>query len=550
MACQVPDMPTTLLTRHIHLALLCLLASMPAAHAQPTATDLAAMQQAIAELQAQNRALALRLQALEAEKAAHQARPQPAAAPGGAPAAEATSTEALANRVSALEFTKIAQEDATRAIIRDSLSKVGSKINESATFGGALEMLAGRSRDFSGTRQSALRLNTSELDFEIQANAWASAKLVLEYIDGSNAQFTNLRGIDISVDRVIVDKAVLTLGDLQRFPLQLQAGRMALAFGSSTGVHRADTLAIEGPLTVDAFQMRRTAIGLGFGLPTPKLARPPLPVVVPTVQPQVLSPLLHALGRQLGYAPPPTRPKTPLPVPAPVEPPPFYGSLFVYEAHNGGVARSFFRNVNARLGYRAGGHCGKPYSSLRASDLCPWSLDVNVDYNNSLFSSDFLEAEYQPFLQQFGPVRGLASTAKLALGPVMLVGEWAGTLSTANFADDLGKRHRIRPGAWQASVGYQFDWNPWIEAVGSQGSYLALGYSRTRDLAGATQVVNGERLRVGALPKTRWTLTAGEWLQEGLKVQLEYFHTQDFSSNEGGTGASGNGLQMTLTYTW
>ncbi len=562
-------MPTTRLTiRLIPLALLVLsavLAAAPSQGAEATDADIAELKRAITELRAQNRALAQRIETLELEKSVRSPPADTGAARAsagattdtgtgavatGAPAAPAAAHDDLARRVGELEFTKTAQEDATRAIIRDSLAKVGSKVNETVSLGGAVEMLAGRTRDFSGVRKSALQLNTAELDLEIQAGDWASAKLVLEYIDGASALFNSTRGFETAVDRLTVDTAVVTLGDVQRFPLVLQAGRMHLAFGSATGVHRFDTLAIDGPLTTDAFALRRPAIGIGFGLPTPKPTRPALPAVVPSVKPLVLAPLVGELGRLLGYAPPPTRPKPALAVAAPVEPPPFYGSLFVYEGHSTGAQRSFVRNVNARFGYRASGHCGKPYSELRAADFCPWSLDVNLDVNNSVFNSDFLQAEYRSFLDQFGPVRGIASTVKLALGPVMLVGEWAGASASAVFVDDAGTRQRIKPAAWQASVGYQFGWNPWVESIGGQGTYLALGYSRSRDLAGATQLVGSERLRVGALPKSRWTLTAGEWLQEGLKVQFEYSRTTDYPASDGGTGTTGNGIQMTLTYSW
>ena len=539
------------------LALLCLAAAGPSPGAETTDTDIAELKRAITELRAQNRALADRVGTLEAEKSARN-RPAGAPAAGSGPATGTgtgtgtgtATTDDLARRIGELEFTKTAQEDATRAIIRDSLAKVGSKVNEAVSLGGAIEVLAGRTRDFSGVRKSALQLSTAELDLDIQAGDWASAKVVLGYVDGANSLASGPRGFDVAVDRLTVDTASITVGNVQRFPLVLQAGRVNLAFGSSTGVHRSDTLAIDGPLTTDAFQMKRTAIGIGFGLPTPKLARPALPVAVPAVPPLVLGPLVADLGRQLGYAPPPSRPKPPVPVAAPPEPPPFYGSLFVYEGHSTGAPRSFVRNVNARLGYRASGHCGRPYSELRAADLCPWSLDVNLDINNSVFNSDFLAAEYRAFLDQFGPVRGIASTVKLALGPVLLVGEWAGASASAVFVDDAGTRQRIKPAAWQASVGYQFGWNPWVESIGGQGTYLALGYSRSRDLAGATQLVGGERLRVGALPKSRWTLTAGEWVQEGLKVQLEYSRTQDYPASDGGTGTTGNGIQMTLTYSW
>jgi hypothetical protein len=33
-------------------------------------------------------------------------------------------------------------------------------------------------------------------------------------------------------------------------------------------------------------------------------------------------------------------------------------------------------------------------------------------------------------------------------------------------------------------------------------------------------------------------------------VQLEYSRTTDYSISQGGTGVTGSGLQMTLTYSW
>ena len=544
----------TFLMRGAASALLCLAVSGPCWSAGARDAGIAELKRAIEELRLQNRALANRLATLEAEKAAKEsaARTDPAQLAGAAavrppPAADA---DDLARRVKELEIAKTAQEDATRAIIRDSLSKLGSKINDVVSFGGAIEMLAGQSRDFSGVKQSTLRLNTAEFEFDIQANPWALANMKIGYTDGTSVLFPNTRGFESGVDRFTLDKASITIGDLQRFPLYLKAGRMNLAFGSSTGTHRSDVLSIENPLTTDAFEMKRNAVGVGFGLPTPALTRAVPPVLVPTVQPLVVVPLVGAFGRQLGYAPPPVRPKPPTPVSLPPEPPPFYGSLLFYESHNIGAQRGFTRNINARLGYRTSGHCGRPYSELRSSDFCPWSLDFNVDYNTSVFDSQFLEAEYRPFLDQFGPVRGVASTVKATLGPMLLVGEWNGAIDRAAFTDGVGTRFNIKPSAWQVSLGYQFDWNPWVETIGGQGTYLALGYSQSRDLAGATQLVNTERSRVGALPRSRWTLTAGEWVAEGLKVQLEYSRVTDYAIGQGGTGATGNAVLMTLTYSW
>ena len=552
-----------------------LLASGPCRSADTSATDTSAtdiseMKRAIEELRAQNRALLDRVATLEAQRAGSPvpvvsaaagdpsapaaavalAAPSAAVAPTGPAAPPLTSADDLARRVQELEFSRMAQNDATRAIIRDSLAKTGSKATESVSLGGAVEMLLGRSRDFSGTSKSSLALNTAELDFDIQASPWATANLKVGFNDGSSQRFVNTAGFESGVDRFSVDSASITVGDLQRFPVYFKAGLMNLAFGSSTGTHRADVLSIDSPLTTDAFELRRAAIGFGFGLPTPPLRRADLPVVAPPVRPLVVAPLVAGFARQLGYAPPPERPKPPTPISLPPEPPPFYGSLLLYQGHNIGAQRSFARNANARLGYRTGGHCGKRYSELRSADFCPWSLDFNIDYNTSVFDSRFLETEYRPFLGSFGPVRGLASTIKLALGPVSVVGEWNGAIARAVFQDDVGRQVGIKPSAWQVALGYQFDWNPWVEAVGSQGTYLALGYSQSRDLAGVTRVLNNQPSRVGNLPRSRWTLTAGEWVLEGLKVQLEYSRLTDYTTEQGGTGASASAIQMTLTYAW
>src|SRR5204863_6441789 len=56
----------------------------------------------------------------------------------------------LEQRVRELELAKTAQEDAVRSIISDSLSKLGSNINQYVTFGGSLETTASHATDFTG----------------------------------------------------------------------------------------------------------------------------------------------------------------------------------------------------------------------------------------------------------------------------------------------------------------------------------------------------------------------------------------------------------------
>ncbi len=515
------------------------------APARAADNEIEELKRAIQLLQAQNQELARRLQSLESGQAS---RVPPALASD-------QNNDQLLSRVRELEIAKAANEQATRLIIQDSLAKTGSKINDAVSLGGTIEMLAGKSTDFSNTSTDALKLNAAELDLEIQVNPWTLGSFAVQYVDGTGLRpgsgAPSAAALSGAVDRVNLARAYVTLGDTQRFPLYLRLGRQPLPFGTSSGVHRADVLSIDSPLTVEAFEIKKNAVGLGFGLPTPVPTRAGPPVFAPPVQPLLFSPLVGRFAQGLGYKPPLTRPKPPSPTSVTPDMPPFYGSLYVYDSSDSGATpRSFTENISARMGYRASGHCGKPYSELSNSGVCPWTLDVNLDYNSSVFDSKFLASEYNAFANQFGAVKGVAANAKVTLGRVSLVGEWNGATQPAQFLDGLGKGVSIQPSAWGVSVGYQFGWNPWVTSIGGQGTFAAIGYSETRDLAGVALVSGGVTSRIGFLPKQRLTMTLGEWLADGVKLVFEYSLTRDYSAAEGGTGATGRGLSAVLSYSW
>jgi hypothetical protein len=251
----------------------------------------------------------------------------------------------------------------------------------------------------------------------------------------------------------------------------------------------------------------------------------------------------------VGYNPSLTNPKPLTPVTLPPAPPPFYGSIDVYQGNElVAPVNHFTQNVNASLGYQTGGHCGRPYDELRASYVCPWTVDFHVDYNSSVFNSTFLENGYTAFLNQIGIVPGMAASVKASVGPISLTSEVNGAIQQKAFFDNLGKKVSIMPAAWQVSLGYQFDWNPWIEKIGEQGNFVAITYSGTSGLAGATQIVGGRPTRVGFAPQTRLSFTAGEWVLEGLKLAVEYSVDWDYPKSDGGTGNIGNGVFTALTY--
>ena len=458
----------------------------------------------------------------------------------------------LKQRVAELECMLLANEDATRTIIRQSFAERQAQINDYVTFGGTLEVLTGWAEDFDGQSESDIVLDTAQLDFEIQVNNWTLGSIVFEYDDGTNVLFPTTEQSDAFVDRLNVDTAFVTLGDTQQCPLFMTAGRIIAPFGISTGDPVADVLTIEDPLTIEVFEMREDAILFGFEIldPAPNgYASKPQVTPLP-VDPLVVNPFFRRLGLGAngisGYPrfrrPRPTA-TSPLTPPTSIWRPSsaFNGAVYLFNGDTNNGIEDHIEHVGCTLGYRAQG--------ILAPCL-PWSLDLDVDYTSSVFDSRFLAFEYRPFLDRIGYVPGMAAHAKSSLGPVALVFEWNGAVRDAAFLDDLGNDIRIAPSAWQVSLGYQFGWNPTVQVIGEQGTYFTVGYSESRDLAGVTRVIDGVENRVGFVPQKRFLVGVGEWVLDGFRISLEYSHIVDYAQADGGTGNTADGYFAMFTYVW
>lgn len=541
-----------------------LLLSVTLVSSNALADEISDLKRLVFELQRQNFELARRVAAMEAASARAVASPTlqpamvrsfprpPAVRPMPQPAASHSgSIQNLEVRVRELELGQEARDAATRSIIRDSLSKIGPQINETAALSGSLEVEFGKSKSFSGPRENSITLSTVELELDLKMNEWVTGSMILAYEPGTDVTFTASDGSSRNVDRFVADRAIITVGNTQLFPLYAELGRDTLPFGTSTGLSRTSALSIASPLTIEAFETRANSIGIGFAIPTPPAKPAAPPVVVPKVRPLVLRPLIGGFASVLGYKPPPAPPTKPLPVFLPGDIPPFYGSFHFYEGSSSiGSGTDVTKNMVGSLGFRTGGHCGRPYSRLQSSFVCPWTFDFHVDYNSSVYSSNFLRFGYESFLDRIGNDPGAAASLKISAGPFALIAEINEALKKSSFVDDGGSTIEIRPAAWQVSLGYQFDWNPWVEAIGDQGTFVAIGYSRTRDLAGVIQTVGGEATRVGEAPKSRVILTAGEWVTEDLKLALDFLVDWDYASKDGGTGERGFSIFTSLTYNY
>lgn len=474
-----------------------------------------------------------------------------------------TELAGMVQRIDELETIIQANEDATRTIIRQTFSEQGSKINDFVTFGGTFELLTAWEEDFDGDQVSDIILDTAQLDFEIQVNNWTLGSLIFEYDDGTSLLFPTNTGDVGLVDRFNVDTAFITIGDTQRFFLYTTMGRVITPFGISTGAAKGQVLNLLDPLTVEAFETRQDVILIGMEGPTPP---PPPPVSTtpvpppPTVKPLLINPLVSRLSQRLGYRrPPPPRPPAPVPAPYVPKRPPFKGEIYFYNGETNDGGSDHIEHMGGMLGLYKEGNFRRCLPIIAPQPNAPWSMDFGVNVTSSVFDSRFLEFEYLGFLDQIGYVPGMAAHVSSAFGPVSLIAEWNGAISNATFEDDLGDPINITPGAWQVSLGYQFDWNPSVVEVGAQGTYFAIGYSESYDLAGVTRLIDlnpfhppaPEEVRVGFVPEKRFTVGMGEWVLDSLRVACEYSHVVDYSVGEGlGTGRSANGFFGVVTYEW
>ena len=517
-----------------------LMLATPARAQKTSADDIGELRRAIEALQAENRVLAERLRALEGQGPA----PATAASPLAIPP-EARRGERLEQRVSDLESQRGAQESAVRSIIRDSISSRGSKINEAASLGGTLSVELGQQTDFDGKRTRQFGLGAVDFELDLSLNEWSSGRIKLEYVAGTGSTAT--AGAAGGTDRLTVDTAYVTLGNVNRFPAQLIAGRMVLPFGTSTGHPVADVLSLRSPLTVEGFEMRHDAVSLSWSWPTPPLKPPTAPVFAPPVQGRWLTPLVAQLGSGLGYTPLPATPKPLGPVSFSADPPPLHAGLYIFDGATPGRLRSHW---GATAGFRTKGHCGQTYEQLRESWRCPWTLAVDLGYTSAIFNSRFLQVERADVLDKLGGVPGASISIKSSLGPYAFVGEWNGATRSSSLAAAGGRVLTQRPAAWQMSLGYQLGWHPWVQEIGTQGSYLAVGYSRTQGLNPIRPLVGAVSKSLAGLPRQRLLLTAGEWVQDGLRVAIEYAREWDYELAEGGTGRRSQGWTSSLTYAW
>jgi hypothetical protein len=106
----------------------------------------------------------------------------------------------------------------------------GSNINDQLVFGGTLESLTFWEQDFDLKDSSDTRLDTAKLYFEIQLNEWSHANLVFDYDPGTDSLFPTNEGDLAAVDRVPIRRGIITIGNIEKYPLYATFGRDDVPF--------------------------------------------------------------------------------------------------------------------------------------------------------------------------------------------------------------------------------------------------------------------------------------------------------------------------------
>src|SRR5437773_10100611 len=343
------------------------------------------------EVISQNEELQRRIRDLEAAMAKQEQATKEAAKEAAKELAREAPKEPA--KAAATEPAKAAAVDPAKAAATEPARAKKGPL-EKIQLGGAIEVEAGRRRDFKGVHTSDFTLTTAEFDFEADIVDWAKAELSLQWL----SCITPCPDADAATaDRITVNEALITLGKPSKFPLYLKAGRGVVPFGISTGTTVAakleETLTITGPLTVDVFEAKEDHILLGA----------------------------KAYGFRAG--------------------------VYVYDGTTNQLGAAYggkrLEHYGATIGY-----------GIQTDTL---SFDAGFDFIDSVFDTDGLTGASDFLALQNrgkrGYISGLAGHARLGLWGFSLTGEYETAYDEARII--LTRRNfHIQPQAWQVEVGY------------------------------------------------------------------------------------------------
>ncbi|MDA3969741.1 MAG: LbtU family siderophore porin [Desulfobulbaceae bacterium] len=124
-------------------------------------------------------------------------------------------------------------------------------INDHVDLSALVEVEASSAKAFDKSKSSDIALATVEIGLDGQVSEWSSAHILLKYEEGEDN------------DHVFIDEGTITLGNIEKFPFMLTAGKMYVPFGAYNSNMISDPLTLEFGETNDSAVQILTAIN-GF----------------------------------------------------------------------------------------------------------------------------------------------------------------------------------------------------------------------------------------------------------------------------------------------
>lgn len=126
------------------------------------------------------------------------------------------------------------------------LDGLAGKLADRLEFNALLEVEAFANKDFSGAKTSDVSLATVELGLDAKVSEMVTAHVIALYEEGAED------------DHLIIDEGTIILGNAEKSPFHLMAGKMYVPFGSFASALVSD------PLTLELAETRDTALLAGF----------------------------------------------------------------------------------------------------------------------------------------------------------------------------------------------------------------------------------------------------------------------------------------------
>lgn len=327
---------------------------------------------------------------------------------------------------------------------------------------GKIEAQAVAAKPYVGKKTTDIDLSGLELDVSASINSWASGFMAINYDDSS----LSTPATRTSNSNLFVNKAFLTLGNLNQLPVYLTAGQFQVPFGQYS------SFMVSSPLTVSVGRTKARALLLGY----------------------------H-----------------------PKEDKGLYGSLFTFKGDSSTTSNSGKVNQwGANVAYDYVGQglkftLGTSYINNMADAVGMQSNGLTTGFKG------FGESLATETLKDRVP--GADVQGKLAMGPVVLLGEYLTATRAFNAADMTYNNQGAKPRAMNFEAAYLFK-------IADKPSSFALGYGQTNEALAL------------ALPKQRYSAVWSYSHWKNTIASLEYRHDIAYGA---GDVASGKNIAMNYT---